>query len=121
MPVFRKWRNVALEDLAFIGTACDGADLVIVPVAIRLEACRSGARLITTRHLRKTGTLEIQPAAGQAHSGLSDARFVPAVDTLHRPWSRHRTYDWRTGTYEGEKADESAQKSLTVPSSASGP
>lgn len=114
------WRIVALEDLAFLGTACDGADLVIVPVAIRLEACRSDARLITTRHLRKTGTLEIQPADGQAHSSLNDARFVPAIETLQRPWSRHRTYDWRTGTYEGEKADESAQKSLTVPSSASG-
>jgi competence protein ComEC len=114
------WRIVALEDLAFLGTACDGADLVIVPVAIRLEACRSDARLITTRHLRKTGTLEIQPADGQAHSSLNDARFLPAIKTLQRPWSRHRTYDWRTGTYKGEKADESGQKSLTAPSSASG-
>ncbi|AOF90689.1 ComEC/Rec2 family competence protein [Sinorhizobium sp. RAC02] len=94
------WRIVALEDLAFLGTACDGADLVIVPVAIRLEACRSGARLITVRHLRQTGALEIQPAADPANSALSDALFTPAVETLHRPWSRHRTYDWRSGTYE---------------------
>lgn len=104
------WRIVALEDLAFLGTACDGADLVIVPVAIRLEACRSGARLITARHLRQTGALEIQPVAGQTRSALSDARLVPAVETLHRPWSRHRTFDWRTGTYEPGEIGESAPK-----------
>ncbi|WP_439628498.1 ComEC/Rec2 family competence protein [Shinella sp.] len=96
------WRIVTLEDLAFLGTACDAADLVVVPQALRLEACRSGARLMTARHLRRTGALEIQPDAEQAASAFSEAEITPAVETLDRPWSRHRTYDWRSGTFEAE-------------------
>ncbi|MGJ7040329.1 ComEC/Rec2-related protein [Shinella sp. BE166] len=98
------WRIVTLEDLAFLGTACDAADLVVVPQALRLEACRSGARLMTARHLRRTGALEIQPGAEKAPSTLSEAEITPAVETLDRPWSRHRTYDWRSGTFEAETA-----------------
>ena len=91
------WRIVTIEDTAFLGTACDGADLVVVPFALRLDACRSGARLVTARHLRRTGALEIQPAGEARSSALSDAGFMAAVETLRRPWSRHRTYDWRAG------------------------
>lgn len=98
------WRIVALEDVAFLGTACDAADLVIVPFALRIDTCRSGARLMTARHLRKTGALEIQPAGEGQSSALADARITMAVETLNRPWSRHRTYDWRTGTYDADKA-----------------
>ncbi len=100
------WRIVTLEDTAFLGTACDGADLVVVPFALRLDACRSGARLVTARHLRKTGALEIRPARGAAPSALSDADITTAVKTLDRPWSRHRTYDWRTGTFEAKAGDQ---------------
>jgi len=96
------WRIVTLDDVAFLGTACDGADLVIVPIALRLEACRSGARLVTARHLRKTGALEIRPGEDGSPLALSDAHITPAVETLDRPWARHRTYDWRTGTYGAE-------------------
>jgi competence protein ComEC len=98
------WRIVTLEDVAFLGAACDAADLVVVPMALRLDACRSGARLVTARHLRRTGALEIRPAEEGASPALSEAQFTPAVETLTRPWSRHRTYDWRTGTFEAEAA-----------------
>lgn len=98
------WRIVTLEDLAFLGTACDAADLVVVPQALRLEACRSGARLMTARHLRHTGALEIQPDTEKAVLALAEARITPAVETLDRPWSRHRTYDWRSGTFEATAA-----------------
>lgn len=97
------WRIVAIDDSAFLGIACEEADLVVVPFALRLDACRSGARLVTARHLRRTGALEIQPAgeraAGPISKALSDAVFTAAVETLDRPWSRHRGYDWRTQTF----------------------
>ena len=93
------WRIVTLEDLAFLGTACDAADLVVVPQALRLEACRSGARLMTSRHLRRTGALEMRPSEGSA-SSLAEARITPAVETLDRAWTRHRTYDWRTDRFD---------------------
>ncbi|WLR94318.1 ComEC/Rec2 family competence protein [Shinella zoogloeoides] len=98
------WRVVALEDSAFLGTACDAADLVVVPFPLRIDTCRSGARLVTARHLRRTGALEIMPADGMANASLSQATFLPAVETLDRPWSRHRTYDWRIGQFEAEPA-----------------
>ena len=94
------WRIVTIEDTAFLGVSCDAAGLVVVPFALRLEACRSGARLVTVRHLRRAGALEIRPAAGAASSALAEAVFTGAVDTLDRPWSRHRRYDWRTETFE---------------------
>ena len=94
------WRIVALEDTAFLGTACDAADLVVVPYALRLDACRSGARLVTARHLRRTGALEIEPATGMEASSLAQAHVTQAVESVDRPWSRHRTYDWRTGRFE---------------------
>lgn len=94
------WRIVTLDDVAFLGTACDAADLVVVSLALRLEACRSGARLVTARHLRRTGALEIQPADGDTSRAFSEARILPAVESLDRPWTRHRTYDWRTGSFD---------------------
>ena len=94
------WRIVTLEDVAFLATACDAADLVVTPQALRLDACRSGARLLTARHLRRTGALEIQPDVAKGSSALSDAHITPAIETLDRPWSRHRTYDWRSGTFD---------------------
>lgn len=100
-----EWRIVTLEDVAFLGTACDVADLVVTQVPLRIAACRSGARLITARHLRRTGTLEITPAAEEDGPDLLQAGITPAVETLDRPWSRHRTYDWRTGTYTSGDAE----------------
>lgn len=100
------WRIVTVEDVAFLGTACDAADLVVVPFALRLESCRSGARLVTARHLRRTGALEIQPADDKANATFAEAHIMPAVATLNRPWSRHRTYDWRSGAFEADKGEQ---------------
>ena len=93
------WRIATLEDVAFLGTACDAADLVVAQAALQLENCRSGARLITARHLRRTGALEITSTEKGAIAPLAEATTVAAVETLERPWSLHRRYDWRTGTY----------------------
>ncbi|WP_411035466.1 ComEC/Rec2 family competence protein [Shinella sp. BYT-45] len=100
------WRIVALEDVAFLGTACDAADLVVVSFALRLDACRSGARMVTARHLRRTGALEITPTGAATASPLAAARITTAVETLDRPWSRHRTYDWRSGRFEAESGNQ---------------
>ncbi|MCR6501847.1 ComEC/Rec2 family competence protein [Shinella sp. CPCC 101442] len=108
------WRIVTLEDVAFLGIACDAADLVVTQVPLRIATCRSGARLVTARHLRRTGALEIRPGADGAATNRLQASITPAIDTLDRPWSRHRLYDWRTGTYaeneaERERASEGRQ------------
>lgn len=100
------WRVVTLEDPAYLGTACDGADLVVVPLPLRIAACRSGARLFTARHLRQTGALEIRPGADAATHTFRDAEITSSVTTLERPWTRHRAYDWRTGRFETGKPDQ---------------
>lgn len=92
------WRVLAVEDPAFLGTACDSADLVVVPRYLRMETCRSGARLVSARSLRRTGALEITPQPVDP-TGRASYSVRNAVTTLHRPWSRHRLYDWRTNTY----------------------
>ncbi len=94
------WTIVTLQDTAFLGTACDTADLVVVPFALRLDNCRSGARLVTARHLRRTGALEITPPLDDPAASLGGATNMPAVETVVRAWSRHRTYDWRSDTFE---------------------
>ncbi|WP_245409210.1 ComEC/Rec2 family competence protein [Shinella sp. WSJ-2] len=109
-----EWRIVTLEDVAFLGIACDLADLVVTQVPLRIAACRSGAKLITARHLRRTGALEIIPGEEENAPFVLEASITPAVETLDRPWSRHRTYDWRTGTYatsnaEGDRAQSRPQ------------
>ncbi|MDR6758294.1 ComEC/Rec2-related protein [Mycoplana sp. BE70] len=92
------WRVLAVEDPAFLGTACDSADLVVVPRDLRMETCRSGAQLVSARSLRRTGALEITPQTFDP-TGRASYSVRNAVTTLHRPWSRHRLYDWRTNTY----------------------
>lgn len=107
-----EWRIVTLEDVAFLGTACDLADLVVTQVPLRIAACRSGARLITARNLRRTGALEIIPGEEENAPYMTEASIVPAVETVDRPWSRHRTYDWRTGTYIRETSEEKRSENV---------
>ncbi|KRB53017.1 hypothetical protein ASE04_07265 [Rhizobium sp. Root708] len=84
---------VVVDNLAYLGSACDVADIVITPARVRLKECRSGSLLFTGESLRRTGALEIRiddqgaPVIGAAYTGLD------------RPWMRQRAYDWRTGTY----------------------
>ncbi|MDX3924891.1 MAG: ComEC/Rec2 family competence protein [Shinella sp.] len=93
------WRVVTIEDPAFLGAACDSADFVVASQHLRSAHCRSGGLLLTARTLRTTGALEISPAAEPSEIGPSYA-ITASVDTLRRPWTLHRSYDWRSGSFQ---------------------
>ncbi|MDA4847744.1 ComEC/Rec2 family competence protein [Hoeflea poritis] len=85
-----------VEDLHFLGPACDSADLVVTHRAIALDRCYSGAMLVTGRMLRQTGSLELVERDG--------ALLVKsAIGQTNRPWTRQRFYDWRSRTYKRTK------------------
>lgn len=90
----------AVEDARLAGPACDAADLVVVSAMLRLESCRSGARLVTAATLRRTGALELQSSPGGAVV-LDTMRPAIAPEELERAWQRHRLYDWRSGRFAG--------------------
>lgn len=85
---------VWLERADLVGGACDLAEFVVLAARSQVTTCRSGALLITETNLRASGALEI--------SGLSDfpegLTIRSALSGKARPWTRHRLYDWRTGT-----------------------
>ena len=83
---------VTIENAAYLPPACDTANIVVTPIRLRLDHCRSGAMLITGATLRKTGSIEMTLTA--------DKPIVSAAfENPQRPWTRHRTYDWRTGKF----------------------
>jgi len=93
-------RVAVVTDLMVLGAACDWADIVITGRSIEMKTCRSGALLITGRMLRQTGALEI--------SAPSEGRPVPvatAIGQANRPWTVHRSYDWRRRSYEFDRPD----------------
>jgi ComEC/Rec2-related protein len=81
-----------VENAAYIGPACDTADVVVTPVKLRLERCRSGAMLFTGETLRKTGAVELRLVDGELQTKTAFA-------TLARPWQRHHAYEWRSDTF----------------------
>ena len=81
-----------IENAAYLGPACDTADIVVTPVRLRFDRCRSGALLFTGETLRKTGSVELR----FTDSGIDVAT---AFGPLQRPWMRHRAYDWRSDTF----------------------
>ncbi|MBB3453303.1 ComEC/Rec2-related protein [Rhizobium sp. BK313] len=83
---------VTIEDAAYLAPACDTANIVVIPVRLRLDRCRSGATLFTGATLRRTGSIEIDLSADKPITRN-------AFQTLTRPWNLHRAYDWRTGTF----------------------
>lgn len=83
---------VVISRAAFAGAACDIFEIVVAPVRLGFDACRSGARLVTSASLRKTGTLEIFTEGDKL-------RETPALSSISRPWQRHRAYDWRTDSF----------------------
>ncbi|TXI09971.1 MAG: ComEC family competence protein [Rhizobium sp.] len=83
---------VTIENAAYLPPACDTANIVVTPIRLRLDHCRSGAMLITGATLRQSGSIEM---ALNADKPLISAAF----ENPRRPWTRHRTYDWRTGTF----------------------
>ncbi|NRP85545.1 hypothetical protein GFPCMMHI_01443 [Ensifer adhaerens] len=83
---------VTIEDAAYLSPACDTANIVVTPVRLRLDRCRSGAMLFTGATLRQTGSIEMDLSTDKPN-------VVTAFENPQRPWARHRTYDWRTGTF----------------------
>lgn len=71
---------VAIDRPELIGPACDRADLLIVSIPVQMASCRSGARLITARTLRRSGSLAIhvRQGAGIIGSALGSTDAVPA-------------------------------------------
>ncbi|MBW8636990.1 ComEC family competence protein [Hoeflea sp. WL0058] len=82
-----------IEDLSYLGAACDEADIVVAAAHIRMPRCYSGAELLTGRSLRRSGALEIYFLGG-------DITSVGAINSKFRQWTRHRFYDWRTKSFQ---------------------
>jgi ComEC/Rec2-related protein len=85
-----------VENPAYFGAAGDTADIVVTLARLRTTGCRSGALLFTGETLRRFGGAEVR----------IDDQGSPVVTTaytrLDRPWIRHRAYNWRSGTFDGE-------------------
>lgn len=83
---------ITIENAAYLPPACDTGNIVVTPIRLRLDHCRSGAMLFTGATLRRTGSVEID-------LGSDAPQILTAFEDPQRPWTRHRIYDWRTGTY----------------------
>lgn len=83
---------MTLDRPDLVGAACDRADIVVLAARTRLNACRSGAVLISHTSLRATGAIEIFGLEGAPHHLTIRSSFEGAP----RPWTAHRLYDWRT-------------------------
>jgi len=85
-----------VENPAYFGAAGDTADIVVTLARLRTTGCRSGALLFTGETLRRFGAAEVR----------IDDQGSPVVTTAYtrpdRPWIRHRAYNWRSGTFDGE-------------------
>ncbi len=86
-------RIATIEDLSYLGSACDEADVVVVGANILMPRCYSGAMLVTGRSLRRSGALEIVLQSGAVTS-------VGAINSKFREWTQHRFYDWRTKSFQ---------------------
>lgn len=84
---------VTIENAAYLPSACDTANIVVTSIRLRLNRCRSGAMLITGATLRRTGSLEMV-------LGTDKPMVSAAFENPQRPWTRHRTYDWRSGKFD---------------------
>ena len=109
--IHRQARIIAINDAALIGAACDRADLVVVAIPVYMRTCRSGASLITSRGLRRSGSLAISIRQPPSHSTTTpapsgkprarpDFRIVAALQGVIRPWTIQRYYDWRSRSYD---------------------
>jgi hypothetical protein len=82
-----------------MGPACERADIVIAPRHRGRRACANGALLISARSLRLTGALEVA-STGDGVTADRNMITTQAVVQLHRPWNRHRLYDWRSDSFQ---------------------
>ncbi|WP_149738165.1 ComEC/Rec2 family competence protein [Rhizobium sp. RU20A] len=90
------WPIVTIDEPSLLGAACDAARIVVASRPLRLETCRSGALLFTSRSMRATGAVEI--AAGPD----GEPEVHTAFESLARNWQRHRAYDWRSARFTDE-------------------
>ncbi len=85
------------DDPAYVTAGCKIADLVITPERWKADQCPGGQRLIHKETLRKSGAMEIFISANSVARPLFNVKT--AVGDENRSWSKHRRYDWKTGTY----------------------
>ncbi len=83
-------------DTALTGTGCDLADLVVTTRRVPFSTCRSGAILISSETLRRTGSMEVW----LGEKGKPVLRAEAAMQDIDRFWTRHRSYDWRKGEFD---------------------
>ncbi|WP_192842991.1 ComEC/Rec2 family competence protein [Aureimonas frigidaquae] len=76
------------EDYTLTETLCATSDIAIVARAIRERTCQSGAKLITLRTLRRSGSLAIRDLG----AGRSDIR--QAIPPAPQAWNLHRLAPW---------------------------
>lgn len=107
------WHIATVEDMAFLGAACDIVDIVVTPRRSPFGSCRSGARMIDGETLRRIGATELY----LGNRGGREIRQRTAFTTLDRPWQKHRLYDWRTGSFADQQSPDGA---ATTPVSGSG-
>ncbi len=114
-------RLVTVADLAYLGTACDLAKIVVVSRPVRMSRCRNGTLLFTARTLRRSGSIEIlvdriprppgkpPPAdrfTSSAHDPPRDAAtayrltITSALGGVVRPWTVQRYYDWHDRSFD---------------------
>jgi len=120
----RQLTLIAINQATLIGAACDRADIVVVAIPVHMTSCWSGATLVTSRSLRRSGAMTIsildqpsrpaesrdQSEAGQgekkdgASAGDKAAtpqfRISTALEGVIRPWTVQRYYDWRSQSYD---------------------
>ncbi|MDR5008676.1 ComEC/Rec2 family competence protein [Agrobacterium tumefaciens] len=89
---------VVLDDGRFAGKACDIADIVVVSRRTSFSQCRSGALLLSRDILRRLGSVEIDFADKREEGVASGLRA--AIAGTDRPWSQHRYYDWKSGSFD---------------------
>ncbi|MCO5733909.1 ComEC/Rec2 family competence protein [Rhizobium sp. SSA_523] len=97
-------RIVLLEDARYVGSACDSADLVIARRS-RMQACRSGAVLITGDHLRRLGAVTLKFGGSADRKAWSMTAAMPVETEQLRPWQIHRTYAWTTRSFDNHLPD----------------
>ncbi len=93
-------RVIFVENLSYIGAACDRADIVVTAKCIAMQRCYSGAMLVTGRMLRQSGSLEI---SFDGRDGAATVRS--AIAGADRSWMQHRYYNWRSRLFEHDPPD----------------
>ncbi|MBV2183994.1 MAG: ComEC/Rec2 family competence protein, partial [Rhizobium sp.] len=101
------WTIATVEEAAFVGGACDAADIVVAARRVPFSTCRSGARLFTAESLRRSGAIELW----LEDRGTRDMRVVASFSKDYRPWSAHRLYDWRSDSFQPDTGPDGAHAS----------